>query len=374
MCRPVRPPVGGRGAARAPAGDHGLSDVGVVSVRQPGCLAGGRGGAGGRDHPDPAEQRPVVADRAGQRRPTCRRVNRRYHQCVLDRDARAAVPERGLEQDGGAEHGLGHGKRQSGDQRIGDVPAGERMELQRRPLHADRHLHAVGALTAALALLAAAPAAAQSSVEVSPLRVELKAAPGAATTQAITVANTGSAPVRVRATISDWHLSRDGAPQFVEASDPKYSASGWMRVAPPEQVIDPGKDATVRFTLTVPADAAPAGYRSSVLFEFGPATQPAVRPREVQVRSRIATLVYANVGEPPAAVDPVDLASRIVKEQPIQIVSVLKNSGRRTVRTRGTLTLYDKNGTVISQTVVPDVPVLPESEREVAIPALDPGK
>jgi len=225
-----------------------------------------------------------------------------------------------------------------------------------------------------VALLAAAPAAAQSSVEVSPLRVELKAAPGAATTQAITVANTGSAPVRVRATISDWHLSRDGAPQFVEASDPKYSASGWMRVAPPEQVIDPGKDATVRFTLTVPADAAPAGYRSSVLFEFGPATQPAVRPREVQVRSRIATLVYANVGEPPAAVDLVDLASRIVKDQPIQIVAVLKNSGRRTVRTRGTLTLYDKNGTVISQTVVPDVPVLPESEREVAIQAFDPGK
>jgi len=194
------------------------------------------------------------------------------------------------------------------------------MELQRRRLYADRHLHALGALTAALALLAAAPAAAQSSVEVSPLRVELKAAPGAATTQAITVANTGTAPVRVRASISDWHLSRDGAPQFVEAADAKYSASGWMRVAPPEQVIDPGKDATVRFTLTVPADAAPAGYRSSVLFEFGPATQPAVRPREVQVRSRIATLIYANVGEPPAAVELVDLAARIVKDQPLQIV------------------------------------------------------
>jgi len=209
---------------------------------------------------------------------------------------------------------------------------------------------------------------------VSPLRVELKAAPGAATTQAITVANTGSAPVRVRATISDWHLSRDGAPQFVEASDPKYSASGWMRVAPPEQVIDPGKDATVRFTLTVPADAAPAGYRSSVLFEFGPATQPAVRPREVQVRSRIATLIYANVGEPPAAVDLVDLAPRIVKDQPLQIIAVLQNPGRRSVRTRGTLTLYDKSGAVISQTVVPDVPVLPESEREGAIQAFDPGK
>jgi P pilus assembly chaperone PapD len=223
-------------------------------------------------------------------------------------------------------------------------------------------------------VLASAPAGAQSSVEVSPLRVELKAVAGASTTQAVTVTNTGSAPVRVRATISDWHLSREGAPQFVEATDPKYSASGWMRVAPPEQVIEPGKDAIVRFTLAVPADVAPAGYRSSVLFEFGPVTAPAPRAREVQVRSRIATLVYANVGEPPAAVDLVDLSTRIVKDQPIQIVAVLKNTGRRTVRTRGTLTLYDKSGAVISQTVVPDVPVLPESEREVVINALDPGK
>ena len=53
---------------------------------------------------------------------------------------------------------------------------------------------------------------------------------------------------------------------------------------------------------------------------------------------------------------------------------MLKNTSRRTVRTRGTLTVYDKTGAVISQTVVPDVPVLPESEREVAIPALDPNK
>jgi P pilus assembly chaperone PapD len=249
------------------------------------------------------------------------------------------------------------------------------MELQRRHLHADRHLHVVGALIAGLTVLAAAAAAAQSSIEVSPLRVELKAAPGGTITQAITLSNTGAEAVRVRATISDWHLSRDGSPQFVDAADPKYSATGWMRIAPPEQVIEAGKNATVRFTLTVPAGTLAAGYRTSVLFEFAPASRPvAPRPREVQVRSRIATLVYANVGEPPAAVELVDLAARAIKDQPVQIVAVLKNTGGRTVRTRGTLTLYDKSGAVVSQTVVPDVPVLPESEREVVIAAVDPTK
>lgn len=226
----------------------------------------------------------------------------------------------------------------------------------------------------ALAVVAR-PAWGQTSVEVSPLRVELKAAAGGSTTQAVTITNTGKDAVRVRATISDWYLSKDGSPQFADASDAKYSATGWMRVAPPEQVIEAGKDATVRFTLTVPADAAPAGYRSSILFEFAPASgSPVPQARQVAVKSRIATLVYANVGEPAAAIDLMDLRPRAAADEPTQIIAVLKNSGRRTVRTRGTLSLYDKSGALVSQSVVPDVPVLPESEREVAIPAVNPGK
>ena len=112
----------------------------------------------------------------------------------------------------------------------------------------------------------------------------------------------------------------------------------------------PGRDGIVRFSLTVPADAAPAGYRTGILFEFGPAAAPtSSHRREVQVRSRIATLVYANVGEPPAAVELVDLRSRRTPNQPTQIVAILKNTGRRTVRTRGTFTLFDASGAAVGQ-------------------------
>jgi P pilus assembly chaperone PapD len=250
------------------------------------------------------------------------------------------------------------------------------MDVQRRQLHADAGLHAHGALIAALAiLLLAAPAAAQVSVEVSPLRVELKAAPGAATTQSITINNTGKDAVRVRSVVSDWYLSRDGSPQFAEATDTRYSATSWVRVAPPEIVVPAGTEVIVRFTLAVPADAGPAGYRTGILFEFGPPEGPAApKAREVQIRSRIATLIYANVGEPPATVELTDLQPRVTKGQPAKIVAVLKNTGKRTVRTRGTLTLYDKAGTTVSQTLVPDVPLLPESEREVATDAINPDK
>ena len=262
------------------------------------------------------------------------------------------------------------------------------MDLRRRGLHADRHLYAHRALTPGrrpravpaasflAALLVAVPAAlAQISVEVAPLRVELQTGPGGSTTQAISVSNTGKEAVRVRARLSDWDLSRDGTPQFEGVPENgAYSGTAWVRIAPPEVVIDPGKEGTVRFTLTVPAATQPAGYRSSILFEFLPASgDPVAKGREVQFRSRIATLIYVNVGQPPAHIELTDLRIRPLKDE-TQIIAILNNTSKRTVRTKGTLTLYDSAGKTVRETAVPDVPLLPEREREVAIPAIEIAK
>jgi len=230
-------------------------------------------------------------------------------------------------------------------------------------------------LIVALATLAAAPAAAQISVEVSPLRFELQAGPGSNTTQAVTLNNSSKDTVRIRARVTDWDLSRDGAPQFESAKEGgPFSATGWVRLAPPEQVLEPGKEGTVRFTLTVPAGTAPSGYRTGILFEFENAAADLVkRKREVQFRSRVATLIYVNVGEPPAAVDLNDLRIRTAPEQ-TQIVAVLANTSKRNIRTKGTMTLFGADGKPAAQVPVPDVPLLPESEREVAIVAFNTEK
>ena len=259
------------------------------------------------------------------------------------------------------------------------------MDLHRRPLHPDDPVHVHGALIAAgpryvplilaLSALGAPPAAAQISVEVSPLRFELQASPGSSTTQAVTLNNSSKDTVRIRARVTDWDLSRDGAPQFEGApQNGPFSASGWLRLAPPEQVLEPGKEGTVRFTLTVPAGTAPSGYRAGILFEFENAAGDLVkRKREVQFRSRVATLIYVNVGEPPVAVDLNDLRVRTSPEQ-TQVVAVLANSSKRNVRTKGTMTLFGADGKQVSQVSVPDVPLLPESEREVAIVAFNTEK
>lgn len=265
------------------------------------------------------------------------------------------------------------------------------MDLQQRDIYADARLHAhravrrrAGAYAAAAALLAShvsaqTPPAAQAptaalSVEVSPLRVEIQTDAGGARTQAISLTNTGRDAVRVRATVADWRLSMDGAPQFDAPEEGRaYSASGWIRVAPPEVVLQPGAVGAVRFSLAVPAGVAPAGYRTGILFDFSPVSgDPVARAREVTFRSRIATLIYVNVGQPPAAVELTDLRVRSTPEQ-LQVVGTLKNTSRRTVRTKGSMLISGASGPALREVTVPDVPVLPESEREVVVVAFERG-
>ncbi len=116
----------------------------------------------------------------------------------------------------------------------------------------------------------------------------------------------------------------------------------------------------------------PGGYRTGVLFEFGPATgDPVARGREVMFKSRIATLIYVNIGQPTMAAELTDLAIE-APEPATQVVATVKNTSRRYVRTRGSLVLYDQSGRNVREVPVPDVPLLPESEREVAITVVDP--
>jgi P pilus assembly chaperone PapD len=253
------------------------------------------------------------------------------------------------------------------------------MELLNRPIHANHRLHAECPVAALAALvLLAGPASAQVSVEVSPLRVELASGPGGTHTQAVTLSNQGKEPVRIRAQVMNWFLSPDGTPQFqapIPAVEQPYGAATWVRLAPPEQVVAPGEVGTVRFTTTIPKDVADGGYRTAIMFDVGPASGDlAAARRQVRFRSRVATLVYLTIGKPQPVVDLTNLVTRTPAGQPAQVVATLRNTGRVHVRTTGVLTLYDAGGKVVRELDVPNVPVLPESERELAIPTAKEGQ
>ena len=210
------------------------------------------------------------------------------------------------------------------------------MDAQHRHLLDRDYLHHRRTLAAALLAVfvgASGAVAAQDtlSVEVTPLRVEARLKPGASHTQAVTLKNDGPKAVRIRARADDWYLSLDGTPQFKLASPGEpYSADGWVRLNPPEQVLEPGATGIVRFTATAPAGAKEASYRCAVMFEFErPDADPAAKNREVMFRGRVATVLYATVGSPMAAVEMTDLEGRVLPNRAPEVVATLANTGRR---------------------------------------------
>jgi len=137
-----------------------------------------------------------------------------------------------------------------------------------------------------------------SAIEVSPLTMELRIAPGRTYTDTITIANGGKETEHIRAFCQDWALKPDGVVVFVAAGRLPGSASGWLEVTPTEFDVAPGKTQTVRYTVRVPEDAS-GEARTVILFEGGaqklnlPGGPSALVPR-------VGTILYVQVGEPPA--------------------------------------------------------------------------
>ncbi len=218
-------------------------------------------------------------------------------------------------------------------------------------------------------------ARAQVSVEVTPLRVDVKTGAGGTYTGAVTLTNHDTAAVRIHARVDDWYLSKDGTPQFQPADAPApFSAASWIRVNPVETVAKPGAREVVRFTVTAPAGTAPGGYRAAVMFEFGPGGAEGVVSKGVMFRSRVATIVYVTVGTPRPVVDLVDVQPRIQPGLPPRIAATLKNAGRVHVRTKGQMVIYDAAGTAVRRVALPDAPVLPESERDLIVALSEEGQ
>ncbi len=232
----------------------------------------------------------------------------------------------------------------------------------------------VAGLVFALALPAAAWAQGPLSVEISPLRVELKMAAKATHTQPITLRNDSKSPIHVRARVDEYWLSNDGTPQFKLATPGEpFSAVGWVRVNPSDFTINAGDSVTVRATTAVPGDTKDGSYRCAVMFEFDPpGLDPRAARRDMQFRGRVATLVYATVGSPKTAVDIDDLEVRAVRDAAPNVIVQLSNAGRGYVRTKGTMVISAADGRVVREVQIPNVPVLPESKRELAIPTAGP--
>jgi hypothetical protein len=151
----------------------------------------------------------------------------------------------------------------------------------------------------AAALLAAAPAAAQVSVVSSTLN-EHAAAPGEQYTGTIRLRNTGAEPRQARVSPADYRFLADGRTFYEQPGTGAHSNAAWVRFSPGQLTLAPGEEATVSYTVAVPADAALRGsYWSVLLVETVDDASAAVRTGRVGISPsiRYAVQLATHVGQ-----------------------------------------------------------------------------
>lgn len=105
----------------------------------------------------------------------------------------------------------------------------------------------------------AMPAAAEVSLRVSPVVIELEAKPGATGSHGLTASNEGDQPVLITAAIEPYKT----------ASDVDRSAVDWLTVEPGSFELGPAEEQTVNVSIAVPDDVPAGGRYALVTFTTG---------------------------------------------------------------------------------------------------------
>ena len=230
-------------------------------------------------------------------------------------------------------------------------------------LQRDRELRSWWTIAAGF-LLALQPLAAQVGLGLSPMRVEMRLAPGASHTGTLRLVNEG-ALTRVRSSLLDFHLDAEQTPQFEEqlAEEAAYSCRGWLSVNPMETELKVSGETAVRYTLRVPADAQPRSYYCAAGFTSLP---PAFELNGFGIRSavRIVGAFYVIVGNPvvQGRLSQIEM-EHVPGSNDWRAVVVLENFGNMFFRPTGTVEVLDPGGKVTESYEITPLPVLPERKQ-----------
>ncbi len=209
-------------------------------------------------------------------------------------------------------------------------------------------------------------AAAQIYFGVTPIRFELKAKPGTQVTEVIYVRNNSSRPMRIKAYSENWYLKEDGTRMFVGNEPVNFSCKDWIRINPFDFRLQPGEMRSVRFTVSVPAEAESAGYHAAVSFENVPETGGSSRLGQVAFTGKIVAAVYVVVGKVQVEGSLEDLTFESTGDNQL-IKLFLKNLGKTHFRLKGEIQVRRSEGKKVITLSVPDEPVLPGSQRVVVL-------
>lgn len=213
--------------------------------------------------------------------------------------------------------------------------------------------------TLSLMLCASLPAAAESSISVTPAVITLRGEPGQGTTQEISVANQTDQELAFEMVAYDVVL-REGKRAFVPAGEIVGSIAATAVFSQPTIRVAPGETGTVSVTVTLARNAV---HRAVVLVFSG---KTLLRTDKATVRASIGTLMTFQVTDQ-IVVDasaPVVLAQ--TESENVRVLQRCANTGPEPAVLKGTAAVLDASGNLVGRVDLPSHRLLPGEEIEIA--------
>ena len=182
------------------------------------------------------------------------------------------------------------------------------------------------------------------------------------------MANPGTVAVQIRGAVMDWVMSPSGEVAYVKSGAAGlFGCGAWIRMNPLEFPLPPGAEQVVRYTVSVPAGAAPGGYHCGLVFDMLPPPRSQQAGMGIVNLIRLVTTTYITLGAPEvrAEIERLELKPLDGGKEGWEVRTSFRNPGTTHYRVRGTVELTTREGAPVRSFDYADFPVLPASPRTV---------
>ena len=200
------------------------------------------------------------------------------------------------------------------------------------------------------------------ALAVSQIEFDLHIPAGNSATYTFKVHNDESVTDDVKIYLADWDRDAQGNHRFYDPGTLPRSDTAWIEVAPTRFTLQPDETKEVRFTISVPPDAA-GTYWGMIMVEGQP------RPEKhagatVMVVPRFGVKVYET---PPGTGRKDGQITKIERLglNPLTFLIDFENTGTVHLHVSGEVQLIDSQGQTVERIVIASFPILPGAVREV---------
>lgn len=164
--------------------------------------------------------------------------------------------------------------------------------------------------------------------------------PGDSVDDSFQITNYGVKPLELSVYGADGQTSANGALELLPASEPSQAVGAWISVSESKLTLDPGEEADVAFTLSIPEDTAPGDYVGGMISSYIDSSAGTA----VAVDQRLATQLALHVGGEGSLVlgmDNIDVSAPIAWNPfaPVSADFAAQVNNEGTLRARGNYTV-----------------------------------